>query len=77
MFSMWNVSQSRNGWVDNLLHIFSRVVTRRLGGIPEHGQHLFHLILPSENQSEAKQWVGSSFELFACTWLRSGLGFAD
>ena len=66
MFSMWNVSQSRNGWVDNLLHISTRVVTRRLGGIPEHGQHLFHLILLSENQSEAKQWVG-----------RSGLGFAD
>ena len=44
----------------------AKVVTRRLGGIPEHGQHLFHLILPSENQSEAKQWVGSS-----------GLGFAD
>ena len=46
MCSMWNASRSRNGWVDNLLHIFSRVVTRRLGGIPDHVQDLFHLILP-------------------------------
>ena len=40
-------SQSRNGWVDNLLHIFSRLVTRRPVGIPDHVQDLFQPILVS------------------------------
>ena len=42
-----NGSQSRNGWVDNLLHIFSRLVTRRPVGIPDHVQDLFQPILVS------------------------------
>ena len=42
-----NGSQSRNGRVGNLLHIFSRLVTRRPVGIPDHVQDLFQPILGS------------------------------